>query len=57
MRHTDNAVVGIVTNYKGSTSFYHANKSVILAAASINYNECLAKEYAPQQYRDIKIML
>lgn len=52
--HTDNSVVGVVTNYKGSTSFCRANKGVVLAAASIDYNESLAKEYAPQQYRDIK---
>lgn len=52
--YTDNSVVGVVTDHQGKTNYYRANKGVILATAGIDYNEDLAKEYAPQQYRDIK---
>ena len=52
--YTDKSVVGVVTNCKGKTSYYRANKGVVLATAGIDYNEKLAKEFAPQQYRDIK---
>lgn len=50
----DNEVVGVIVEYKNKRLAYKANKGVVLATASIDHNEKLAKRLDPWQYRDIK---
>lgn len=52
-RH-DNDITGVVVNHEGQEIAYRALKGTVLATASIDHNEKLAKELSPWQYRDIK---
>ncbi|KRN93153.1 FAD-dependent oxidoreductase [Pediococcus stilesii] len=50
----DNEILGVVVNHHGQEKAYRALKGTVLATASIDHNEQLAKELSPWQYRDIK---
>lgn len=51
---TGKEVVGALVNHNGETKAYRATKGVVLATASIDHNEELAKSLDPWHYRDIK---
>lgn len=52
--YEDKTVIGVITDHKGKRTAHRAIKGVVLATASIDHNKELAREFAPQQYRDIK---
>lgn len=49
----DNGVIGVEAVQGGSTILVKAAKAVLLATASIDRNEEMAKELSPQQYWDL----
>lgn len=50
----NNHVVGVAVDHLGKKMNFRAKKGVVLATASIDHNEKLARQIDPWQYRDIQ---